>query len=59
MMIQTHAIPSGHTQQIGELQAALAANASMNSWVEAQGIQATEAIALGETTDGSPAMFED
>ncbi len=50
---------SANATQIGELQAALAANASLNSWLEAQGTQASEVIALGVAADGSLAVFTD
>ena len=48
---------SANAEEIGELQAALAANASLNSWLEAQGTQASEVIALGVAADGSLAVF--
>lgn len=48
---------SAGADEIGELRAALAANASMNSWLEAQGTEASEVIALGVAADGSLAVF--
>ncbi len=48
---------SANADEIGELQAALAANASLNSWLEAQGTEASEVIALGVAADGSLAVF--
>lgn len=48
---------SAKADEIGELRAALAANASMNSWLEAQGTEASEVIALGVAADGSLAVF--
>lgn len=50
---------SANADEIGELQAALAANASLNSWLEAQGTEASEVIALGVAADGSLAVFTD
>jgi hypothetical protein len=48
---------SDNADEIGELRAALAANASLNSWLEAQGTDASEVIALGVAADGSLAVF--
>lgn len=48
---------SGNAGEIADLQAAVSANATLESWLEANNATASEVIAIGVAADGSLAVF--
>jgi hypothetical protein len=48
---------NGHAEEIGDLQVALASNAALDAWLEANNTSAEEVIAIGVAADGSLAVF--